>query len=195
MRNNVTEIIFLLDRSGSMKGLEKNTIEGFNKFLSEQVKLDGEVIITTVLFDDRYEILWNGKSAKNVKLTHDDYYVRGKTALLDAVGKTIIDVGHRLSKTEEAKRPSKVIFVITTDGLENASIEFSYEKIKKLIKHQQQKYSWEFIFLGANIDAAKEASNIGIEDSFQFEASKLGVTQMYMRAFEKVSDMRHHEKK
>jgi len=160
MNMNLTEIVFLLDRSGSMGGLESDTIGGFNAFIEKQSQLEGETIVTAVLFDDRYEMLWNGVKATEAKLTNKEYYVRGCTALLDAVGKTILDLGYRLSKTDEEKRPGKVIFVITTDGLENASREFTYEKAKELIKHQQEKYNWEFIFLGANIDAAKEADSM-----------------------------------
>lgn len=125
MNLNLTEIVVLLDRSGSMGGLESDTIGGFNAFIEKQSQLEGDTIITVVLFDDRYEILWNGVNANKIKLTEKDYFVRGCTALLDAVGKTIIDVGYRLSQTDEEGRPGKVIFVITTDGLENASREFS----------------------------------------------------------------------
>ena len=189
---NVTEIIFLLDRSGSMCGLESDTIGGFNAFIKNQAKLEGETTVTTVLFDDEYEILWNGVNANTVRLSEQEYFVRGCTALLDAVGKTILDVGYRLSKTNEDQRPGNVIFVITTDGLENASREFTYEKIKALIKHQQEKYSWEFIFLGANIDSAKEADNMGIDitNAYNFEASGKGVESMYNIACEAVSNKR-----
>jgi uncharacterized protein YegL len=192
MNKNSTEIIFLLDRSGSMGGLEGDTIGGFNAFVERQCHLEGQTILTTVLFDDSYEVLWNGIEANNVKLTDHDYYVRGTTALLDAVGKTILDVGHRLSKTSDHEKPEKVIFVITTDGMENASCEFTYEKVKELIKHQQEKYSWEFIFMGANIDAAKEAESIGIEsdNAFNFEASKDGVEKMYNVVCETVAEKR-----
>jgi uncharacterized protein YegL len=181
MNKNLTEIIFLLDRSGSMSGLEKDTIGGFNSFIERQCQLEGDTLLTTVLFDDQYEVLWNGKDARKVRLTSKEYFVRGTTALLDAAGKTILDVGHRLSKTPEEQRPSSVIFVITTDGMENASREFTYEKVKELIKHQQDKYSWEFIFIGANIDAAEEAESLGIskENAFDFEASEVGVEKMY----------------
>ncbi|MDF0728536.1 VWA domain-containing protein [Cytobacillus sp. S13-E01] len=192
MNMNVTEIIFLLDRSGSMCGLESDTIGGFNAFIKNQAKLEGETTVTTVLFDDEYEILWNGVNANTVRLSEQEYFVRGCTALLDAVGKTILDVGYRLSKTNEDQRPGNVIFVITTDGLENASREFTYEKIKALIKHQQEKYSWEFIFLGANIDSAKEADNMGIDitNAYNFEASGKGVESMYNIACEAVSNKR-----
>lgn len=181
MNKNLTEIIFLLDRSGSMSGLENDTIGGFNSFIERQCQLEGETLLTTVLFDDQYEVLWNGKDAKKVRLTSKEYFVRGTTALLDAAGKTILDVGHRLSKTPEEQRPGSVIFVITTDGMENASCEFTYEKVKELIRHQQEKYSWEFIFMGANIDAAEEAESLGIskENAFDFEASEVGVEKMY----------------
>ncbi|MDR7074352.1 vWA domain-containing protein [Fictibacillus barbaricus] len=181
MNKNLTEIVFLLDRSGSMSGLEQDTIGGFNAFIEKQCELDGETLLTTVLFDNQYEILWNGIEAKKAKLTDKDYYVRGTTALLDAVGKTILDVGYRLSNTNEEQKPGKVIFVITTDGMENASSEFNYEKVQQLIKHQQEKYSWEFIFMGANIDAIKEAESIGIQmdNAFNFEATEDGVEEMY----------------
>ncbi len=195
MRNNLTEIIFLLDRSGSMAGLESDTIGGFNAFVERQAKLEGETLVTTVLFDDEYEVLWNGIPAPSARLTVNEYYVRGCTALLDAIGKTILDVGMRISHTPEPYRPGKVIFVITTDGYENASREFTYQKIKELIRHQKEKYQWEFIFLGANIDAVKEADNLGIakEDAYQFEASSEGVEEMYDLACSVVCDKRMEE--
>ncbi|MCH6267348.1 vWA domain-containing protein [Neobacillus citreus] len=197
MNTNMTEIIFLLDRSGSMAGLESDTIGGFNGFIEKQRKLEGEILVTTVLFDDQYEILWDGVDARQANLTDQEYYVRGMTAMLDAVGKTILDVGYRLSKTDENKRPGKVIFVITTDGMENASSEFTYEKVKELIRHQQEKYNWEFIFLGANIDAAKEAESLGIdvENAFNFEASEKGVEVMYNMVCEQVMERRQHTRK
>ncbi len=197
MNNNLTEIIFLLDRSGSMGGLESDTIGGFNAFIEKQRKLEGETIVTAVLFDDKYEILWNGINASEIRLTDREYYVRGCTALLDAVGKTTLDVGYRFSKTREDERPGKVIFVITTDGFENASREFTYQKVKELIKHQQERYNWEFIFLGANIDAAKEAESIGIsmDNAYSFEASKTGVETMYNNISEVVSEKRRSIKK
>jgi uncharacterized protein YegL len=192
MNMNITEIIFLLDRSGSMAGLESDTIGGFNAFIKKQSQLDGETLVTAVQFDDQYEVIWNGIDAKNVRLTDKEYFVRGSTALLDAVGKTILDVGHRLSNSNEDQKPGKVIFVITTDGMENASREFTYEKVNELIKHQQEKYNWEFIFMGANIDASKEASILGIdmENAYSFEASENGVEAMYNVICEAVSEKR-----
>jgi hypothetical protein len=193
MKSNLTEIIFLLDRSGSMGGLERETIGGFNAFIEKQRRLEGETIVTGILFDDQYELLWNGVSAKDVLLTEKNYFVRGCTALLDAVGKTILDVGYRLSNTSEEERPGKVIFVITTDGMENASREFTYVKVKELIIHQQEKYNWEFIFLGANIDAGREAECLGInsDNAFSFEATNNGIEVMYNMVCEAVSEKRH----
>jgi uncharacterized protein YegL len=196
MKTNLTEIIFLLDRSGSMAGLERDTIGGFNSFIERQNKLEGDTVVTTVLFDDKYEIICDGVPAEDAMLTSDNYFVRGTTALLDAIGKTIVDVGFRLAKTKEDERPSNVIFVITTDGMENASVEFSYKKIKELIKHQQERYNWEFIFLGANIDAEIEADNIGINvtNAYNFEASTTGVETMYDFVCEVVAEKRQSTK-
>jgi uncharacterized protein YegL len=191
MNTNLTEIIFLLDRSGSMAGLEKDTVGGFNAFIQKQCQLEGETRVTVVLFDDQYEVLWNGVEASAVRLS-DQYYVRGCTALLDAAGKTIVDLGNRLSQTSEENRPGKVIFVITTDGEENASTEFTYDKVKQLIHHQQEKYNWEFIFMGANIDAAAEAGSLGIDSShaYQFEGTEKGIESMYETVFEAVAEIR-----
>jgi hypothetical protein len=186
MNQNLTEIIFLLDRSGSMSGLENDTIGGFNGFLKKQCQL-GPTLLTTVLFDDRYEILHNGVDASKVTLTEKEYFTRGSTALLDAVGKTILDVGFRLSHIPEENRPGKVIFVITTDGLENASKEFTYDKVNDMITLQQKSYHWEFIFMGANIDVARESHKLGIQPdrAFRFEATGNGTDRMY----EQVNDM------
>ena len=183
MNQNLTEIVFILDRSGSMSGLENDTIGGFNGFVKNQAKA-GQTSLTTVLFDDKYEILHNGIDAGDAVLTGDEYYTRGNTALLDAVGKTINDVGKRLNETPEDLRPAKVIFVITTDGLENASRRFSYGEVKRMITHQTEKYNWEFIFMGANIDVAKEGDRLGIctDNSFSYTASPAGIGRMFARA-------------
>lgn len=192
MNKNLTEIIFLMDRSGSMAGLEKDTIGGFNAFLERQNRHKGETLVTAVLFDDEVETLWNGVDARNVTLTREDYCVRGTTSLLDAIGRTILDVGNRLSRTEKASRPGNVIFVITTDGMENSSVEFTYSRVKELIRHQEEKYSWQFIFIGANIDVAKEAESLGIQEdqAFNFEATKKGVEMMYENVCDIVSEKR-----
>ncbi|MBM7619628.1 uncharacterized protein YegL [Bacillus tianshenii] len=192
MKNNLTEIIFLLDRSGSMSCLEQDTIGGFNTFIKKQCEHEGDTLLTTVLFDSQYEILWNGVDAKSVTLKDKDYFVRGSTALLDAIGKTILDVGHRLANTKAEDRPNNVIFVITTDGEENSSREFTIAKVRDLIHHQQEKYSWEFIFMGANIDSEREAGNLGIskEMAYNFEATETGMAVMYDAVCEMVSEKR-----
>jgi uncharacterized protein YegL len=192
MNTDLTEIIFLLDRSGSMGGLEHETIEGYNSFIENQSQLPGRTLVTTVLFDDTVEQLWSGIEANKVRLTQEEYYVRGSTALLDAIGKTIHKVGHRLSGIEKVERPKKVIFVITTDGMENSSVDYSASLVKDLISHQQERYNWDFIFLGANINAAEEAMNIGIDigNSYQFEASSKGVEDMYDVVSEAMIDKR-----
>jgi uncharacterized protein YegL len=191
MNQNLTEIIFLLDRSGSMEGLESDTIGGFNSFVKKQCKI-GDTLLTTVLFDDKYEILHNGVDAVNIVLTDREYYTRGSTALLDAVGKTILDVGFRLSRTEEYKRPHKVIFVITTDGMENASREFTYEKVSQMISRQREMYQWDFIFMGANIDVAKECTRLGInpDHAIHYKASKRGTHKMYEQVNALVCEIR-----
>jgi len=183
MNQNLTEIVFILDRSGSMGGLENDTIGGFNGFVKKQAEA-GQTSLTTVLFDDKYEILHNGVDADNVTLTDREYFIRGSTALLDAVGKTINDVGKRLYEMAEESRPGKVIFVITTDGLENASRKFSYNKVKKMITHQTEKYGWEFVFMGANIDVAKEGDKLGIvaDQSFSFTSTSKGIGKMFSDA-------------
>lgn len=194
MKTNLTEIIFILDRSGSMGGLEKDTIGGYNSFLEAQRDVEGEAQVTTVLFDDQYEILHQGINIKDSKpITKKEYFARGSTALLDAIGKTIIDVGLRLSNTSESERPSKVIMVITTDGEENASSEFSYPKIHEMISHQQDKYNWEFMFLGANIDAAKEAESLGIKASrtANYVADSAGTDVMYCALASSVASFRN----
>ena len=163
MKANLTELVFILDRSGSMGGLESDTIGGFNSMLVKQREQDGECRITTVLFDNEYEILHDRIDIKAVSpITEDEYFVRGTTALLDAIGKTIHKIGNAQKQTSKEYRADKVLFVITTDGMENASREYTYGKIKSRIKRQKSKYGWEFIFLGANIDAVQVASSIGI---------------------------------
>ena len=163
MKTNLTELVFILDRSGSMGGLESDTIGGFNSMLVKQQAEPGECRITTVLFDDHYEILHDRIDIKAVtKITNKDYYVRGCTALLDAIGKTIKKINKVQKNTAEKYRAEKVVFIITTDGMENASREYSFDKIKSMVEKQQKKNNWEFIFLGANIDAIDVASRVGI---------------------------------
>ena len=182
MKKNLTEMVFILDRSGSMNHLVEDTIGGFNSMIEEQKKQDGEAYVTTVLFDGQYEILHDHVDIKDIKpITTKEYYARGMTALLDAVGRTINSIGSRLSATPEDERPDKVIFVITTDGFENASREFTKQTVKEMIEHQQSKYSWTFMFLGANMDAVSEAASLGINTDFArtYTASSAGTDTLY----------------
>jgi uncharacterized protein YegL len=193
MKENLTEIVFILDRSGSMYGLVEDTIGGFNSFIEEQKKEDGEALLTTVLFDNQCEILHDGINLKDVKiLTNKEYFTRGMTALLDAIGKTINSVGNRLNKTPEDEKPSKVIFVITTDGYENSSIEFTQKQIKEMIGYQTSKYNWQFIFLGANIDAVNVAESYGIRGQFasKYTADTWGTQSVYTTMSNVVRDYR-----
>ena len=163
MKTNQTELVFILDRSGSMGGLENDTIGGFNSMLTKQQQQPGDCRITTVLFDHEYEILHDRIDIEAVKpITGNDYFVRGQTALLDAIGRTINKIGSVQKNSAEGCGAEKVLFVITTDGMENASREFSYEKIKEMVGRQKSEYSWEFIFLGANIDAVDVANRFGV---------------------------------
>lgn len=164
MRKNTTELVFILDRSGSMAGLETDTIGGYNSMLEKQKSVEGECRITTVLFDNEYEVLHDRIDLPAVsRMTDKEYCVRGSTALLDAIGRTIYKIGNVQKNTAEEYRAEKVLFVIITDGAENASREFTAERVRRLIKNQKKKYNWEFIFLGANIDAVETAADLGIE--------------------------------
>ena len=163
MKNNTTELVFILDRSGSMHGLEKDTIGGFNSMIDEQKKKEGSVFVTTVLFDTGYEMLHDRLALDKVPvMTEDDYRAGGCTALLDAVGRTITHISeiHKYARPEDV--PEKTLFVITTDGLENASRKYNSSKIKSMIEDKKSEYGWEFLFLGANMDAITAASSIGI---------------------------------
>ena len=164
MKKNLTELVFILDKSGSMSGLEKDTIGGFNSMLEQQRKVDGECVITTVLFDNRYELLHDRIDIRAVQpMTEQEYFVGGSTALLDAIGKTIHKIGTVQKNTAEDYRAEKVMFVIITDGEENASRCYSSMQIRQMIQHQKERYGWEFIFLGANIDAVETAGRFGID--------------------------------
>ena len=157
-----TELVFILDKSGSMGGLESDTIGGYNSFLKKQQKTKSDVRITTVLFDDKYELLHDRLDIKAVEpITDKDYFVEGSTALLDAVGKTIQKIDGTQQRSKKEYRADKVLFVITTDGMENASREYTYDKIKQMIEAKKEA-GWEFIFLGSNIDAVEVAGHIGI---------------------------------
>ncbi len=164
------DLIFLIDRSGSMYGSEEDTIGGFNSFIDKEKSKEGKTRVTTILFDHEYELLYKRKSIDDVeKLTKDVYYVRGSTALLDAIGKTVTTLDKEID--------NKVLFVIMTDGMENSSIEFSKSQISNMIKN----HSWEFLFIGADIDSYSEAHNIGIKKSrvANYEKSARGVEKLY----------------
>ena len=166
MRENLTELVFILDRSGSMSGLEADTIGGFNSLITKQQKEEGEAIVSTVLFDDQTEVIHDRVKIEKVeKMTDKDYYVRGCTALLDAIGGAIHHIGNGHKYAREEDRPSKTLFVITTDGMENASRKYTLNKVKTMIERQKGKYNWEFLFLGANIDAIEVAGKMGIAAS------------------------------
>lgn len=167
MKKGLTEMVFIIDKSGSMEGLEKDTIGGFNSMLKEQQAVEGEAIVTTVLFNNRYELLHDRIDIRAVSpLTEKNYTVGGNTALLDALGKTIRKIREVQEHTAEDYRAEKILFIIITDGEENASREYSAERIKTRIEYQKQKYGWEFVFFGANMDAVLEAGKLGISAEY-----------------------------
>ena len=177
MKKNLTEIVFILDRSGSMGGLEADTIGGYNSMISKQKKEDGDALVTTILFDDKVETLHDRKDLKKIeKITDDDYFVRGCTALLDAVGSTIKHISDVHKELPEDERPDKTLFIITTDGMENASRKYTYEKVKKMVEKKKKKNNWEFIFLGANIDAVSVADKFGVSKNraVRYECDSVG---------------------
>ena len=161
----MTELVFILDRSGSMSGLEKDTIGGFNSMIEKQKREDGQALVSTVLFDNESVVIHDRLPLDRVPpLTEREYYTRGCTALLDAVGGAIHHIGnvHKYARREDV--PEKTLFIITTDGYENASRRYDYERVRQMIQHEKEKYGWEFLFLGANIDAAAEAKRFGISE-------------------------------
>lgn len=163
MRKGLTEVIFILDRSGSMSGLEADTIGGFNSMIAKQKKEEGEAYISTVLFDDQSEVLYDRVPVNRVEpMNENQYYVRGCTALLDAIGGAIHHIGNIHKYARDEDRPEKTLFIITTDGMENASHKYTYDKVKKMVERQKKKYGWEFLFLGANIDSIEVARKFGI---------------------------------
>lgn len=193
MNQNLTEIVFILDRSGSMHSLTNDTIGGYNSFIQQQKEEVGEARLTTILFDNEYEILHNSVDIKSVSnITNKEYFTRGTTAMLDAIGVAINTIGEKLSKESEDDRPSKVIFVITTDGQENASKEFKRNQIKEMIERQQNEYSWKFIFLGANMDAVSEGDSLGIARgmSLNYTASSIGTDTLYNTMSKTMSEYR-----
>lgn len=163
MKKNLTELVFILDRSGSMAGLEKDTIGGFNSMIERQKASEGEALISTVLFDNNSEVIHDRVDIRTIEpMTEKQYYVRGCTALLDAIGGAIHHIGNVHKYAREEDRPEHTMFIITTDGMENASRQYSSDRVKQMIERQKAKYGWEFLFLGANIDAVETAGTFGI---------------------------------
>lgn len=193
MKKDLVELVFILDRSGSMSGLESDTIGGFNSMLDKQKQTPGEAIVSTVLFDDAFEVLHNRKTISEIKpITQEEYFVRGSTALLDAIGRSIVKMVNVYRKLHEDEKPEKTVFIITTDGMENASREFTRSQIKEMIEYQKEKFNWEFIFLGANIDAISTARDYGIREDrvANYHSDKKGTQLNYKVISETISELR-----
>ena len=193
MKNNITELVFILDRSGSMAGLEGDTIGGFNAMIEKQKKIDGKCFVSTVLFDNVSEVLHDRVDLAAIQpMTDKDYTVGGCTALIDAIGGAIHHIGniHKYARPEDVPEPT--VFVITTDGMENASHRYTAEKVKKMVQRQTEKFGWEFLFLGANIDAVETASNIGIakDRAVNFHSDSEGTALNYSVMSEAIENVR-----
>ncbi len=193
MKKNLTELVFILDRSGSMSGLESDTVGGFNAMIEKQKKQDGECIVSTVLFDDESRVIHDRVSLDEIKpMTEDDYFVGGCTALIDAIGGAIHHIGnvHKYARPEDV--PENTIFIITTDGQENASHRYSSDKVKKMIERQKDKYGWEFLFIGANIDAVETAKRYGIDRNraVNYNADAQGTSVLYETVSKAVCNVR-----
>ena len=193
MKKHLTEIVLILDRSGSMAGLEEDTIGGFNAMIEKQKNEAGQALVSTVLFDNYTEVIHDRVDIQQVApMTRKEYYVRGCTALLDAVGGAIHHIGNVHKYAREEDRPEKTLFVITTDGMENASRRYDYNRVKAMIQRQKEKYGWEFLFLGANIDAAREAARFGITEdrAANYHADQVGTAVIYEAMSEAVCNIR-----
>jgi len=196
MNNNLTELVFILDRSGSMAGLESDTIGGFNAMIQKQKQEQGEAYVSTVLFDNESLVLHDRIPLQEVpNMTERDYTVRGSTALIDAIGGAIKHIGniHKYARKEDV--PAHTMFVITTDGMENSSHRFSSDKVKRMIRQQEEKYGWEFLFIGANIDAVETAARFGIrkERAVNYHADSKGTRVLYENLSAPISAMRSGE--
>lgn len=192
-KNNITELVFILDRSGSMSGLEGDTIGGFNAMIQKQKKEDGEAYVSTILFDNVSDVLHDRIKLKDVpKMTGKDYTVRGCTALIDAIGGAIHHIGniHKYARPEDV--PAHTMFIITTDGMENASVRYSSDEVKKMIERQKEEYGWEFLFIGANIDAVETAAQFGIgrDRAVNYRADSQGTQVLYDTISAPISAMR-----
>ena len=193
MKNNITELVFILDRSGSMSGFEADTIGGFNATIEKQKEQEGKVYVSTVLFDNESVVIHDRVDIREIKpMTRRDYQVRGCTALLDAIGGAIHHIGnvHKYARPEDV--PEHTIFIITTDGMENASHRYTASEIKEKIKRQTEKYGWEFIFLAANIDAVETADHLGIrrDRAANYRQTNRGVERSYYAMSEAISSVR-----
>ena len=193
MKNNISELVFILDRSGSMSGLEGDTIGGFNSLIEKQKSVEGKCFVTTVLFDNDYDRIHDRVELSEIPvMTEKDYYVRGCTALLDAIGSTIRHIAriHKYSRPEDV--PEHTTFVIMTDDMENASRHFDSNTVKKMIEHEKEKYGWEFLFLAANIDAVETAGRMGIraDRSVNYRADRRGTAVVYETVSETVLNRR-----
>lgn len=198
MRKGLTEVVFILDRSGSMSGLEADTIGGFNSMIEKQKKEEGEAFISTVLFDDQTEVLYDRVPVGKIEPMNDkQYYVRGCTALLDALGGAIHHIANVHKYAREEDRPEKTLFIITTDGMENASRIYSVDKVKKMVEKEKEKYGWEFLFLGANIDAIEVAGKFGIDAdrAINYECDRKGTALNYKVLSDAVSAVRRSKSK
>ena len=193
MKNNITELVCILDRSGSMSGLESDTIGGFNSLITKQKKEDGACYVSTVLFNSESTVIHDRVPIEKIEpMTANDYVPAGNTALLDAIGGAIHHIGNIHKYAREEDVPEHTIFVITTDGLENASHRYSSREVKRMIERQKEKYGWEFIFLAANIDAVETAANIGISRNraANYRADGEGTVHMFGAMAKAVSSMR-----
>ena len=193
MRKGLTELVMILDRSGSMQGLERDTIGGFNSMIEKQKKEEGEALVSVVLFDDVSEVIYDRVDIQKVEPMNDrQYYVRGCTALLDAIGGAIHHIGNVHKYAREEDVPEKTLFIITTDGMENASHTYTYNKVREMVERQKSKYNWEFLFLGANIDAIKVAGRFGIHASraVNYECDSAGTSLNYRVLSKAVSSVR-----
>lgn len=193
MKKDLTELVFILDRSGSMSGLEEDTIGGFNSMIEKQKKEEGECLVSVVLFDSDCSVLYDRVPISEVPvMTNREYYTRGCTALLDAMGGAIHHIGnvHKYARAEDV--PEKTVFVVTTDGMENASRIYSADKVRQMVKHEQDKYGWEFLFLGANIDAVETARRYGLREghAVRFHNDKEGIELNYKVMAETIAHVR-----
>lgn len=194
MKKGYTHIVMIVDRSGSMSGLENDVVGGYNSFVKDQKKAEGTATMTLVQFDNQYEVDYDFKDIQDV--SDIMYSPRGMTAMLDAIGKTIATTGETLSEMDESERPEKVIVMIQTDGAENASVEYNHDSIKKMIRKQEDDYNWDFVFLGANIDSKGTAMNIGIKgnNAMNFAANSAGMTSALNSVSENLTSVRCYAK-